>query len=59
MEATDYWHGDLAEVHMCQLAALENTADHPVFIKFTDSEAGVLEERALQLALELSNLVSE
>lgn len=44
---------------MCQLAALENAADHQVFIKFTDEEANALESRALSLALELSALTAE
>eukprot|EP00884_Botryococcus_braunii_P004662 jgi/Botrbrau1/14197/Bobra.0291s0003.2 len=59
MPDTEYWHGDVTEVHMCQLAALENAADHQILIKFTDDEAGALETRALTLALELSVLDAE
>lgn len=40
-----------AEAHLCQLAALENFADHGMFVKFSDEEAATLESKALDWAL--------
>ena len=42
------------EAHLCQLAALENFADHGIFVKFGAEEAVQLEARALDLAVQQS-----
>ena len=39
------------EAHLCQLAALENYAEHGMYVKFSDEEALALETRALDLAI--------
>ena len=44
----------VTEAHLCQLAALENFADHGVFVKFGMDEAVQLEARALDLAVQQS-----
>lgn len=40
------------EAHLCQLAALENYAEHGMYVKFSDEEASALETKALDLALD-------
>ena len=39
------------EAHLCQLAMLENYAEHSMYVKFSDEEASILESKALNLAL--------
>ena len=39
------------EAHLCQLAMLENYAEHSMYVKFSDEEASMLEDKALKLAL--------
>lgn len=48
-----------AEAHLCQLAALENYAEHGVFVKFGMEEAVQLEARALDLAVQQSTQDAE
>ena len=42
---------DDMEAHLCQLAALENYADHEMFIKFTEDESTALEVKVLEYAI--------
>jgi hypothetical protein len=39
------------EAHLCQLAVLENFAEHGLYVKFSNEEAEQLEQEALALAL--------
>lgn len=49
----------VTEAHLCQLAALENFAEHGVFVKFDVEEAVRLEARALDLAVQQSTQDAE
>lgn len=42
---------DDIEAHLCQLAMMENYANHDMYVKFTQEEASALEEKVLEYAL--------